>query len=140
MEFVGCRVRACERALLVHLVEAGEEDRLARYLVARKPLVAAHFERIPFDPEDPRGRILHGRLRWFYELDEAVLALDCVSPRSLARLESLATAAPKDEALQRRLADLRARRPCGAEELPDPEPLFPDDELLALSWALRQVD
>jgi hypothetical protein len=139
LEFADCPVRACDRALLLHLVEAGDGERLARYLSARKPLVAVRLERHAADSMDPRERILHARLHQSFELDEAALALDCVSPRALARLESRA-AAEEDEASKNRLAQLRSRRPCTTEELPDPEPLFPDAELLALSWTLRQID
>ena len=44
-----------------------------------------------------------------------------------------------DRGLQRRLDHARSRRLCTPDELPDPETLFPDDELLSLSWRLREV-
>lgn len=40
---------------------------------------------------------------------------------------------------RRRLEAHRARRVCAEAEPPDPEKTFPDDELLALSWSLREA-
>lgn len=138
----GCRgVEACDRALVLHLVELGDQARLDDYLAARAQAVEVLLApRPPWPPDQPcrvgRGPVCPRLL----ELDLAPLALDCVSPRALARLSALAEERPDDDALAARLAAARSRRVCTETELSDPETLFPDDQLLALSWSLREVD
>lgn len=99
IELAGCPP-PCDRALLLHLVEAGHRERLARYLAARKALVAARPVREEAAAEHPWRRDSQGEMAG-----------------ELAELGDV------DE-----------------EDLPDPEPLFCDDELLALGWSLRDVD
>lgn len=141
LRFEGCRrVEACDRAFVLHLVEAGDRDRLDAYLAAREEAVAASSALLPPPPSwdrcdgGPRPGCPDHR-----QLDPALLALDCVSPRALARLAAAAAERPQDEAAARRLAAALERRRCDDGELADPEAAFPDDELLALSWTLREV-
>lgn len=138
----GCvRSRACDRAFVLHLVEAGDRRRLDDYLARRAAAIASFEERRP--PPSPWNHCgVPGRpaCEDHRALDAASMALDCVSPRALARLEALGQERPDDEALARRTAAFRSLRACTDAELPDPELLFADAELLALSWSLREVD
>lgn len=139
----GCsRTRAaCDRAFVLHLVEAGDRHRLDDYLTRRAAAIASFEESRP--PPPPWNHCgVPGRPACVDHraLDGASIALDCVSPRALERLAALSRERPDDEALARRMAASRSRRACTEAELPDPEPLFADDELLALFWSLREVN
>lgn len=138
----GCRgVEACDRALVLHLVELGDRARLDEYLEERAQAVASYLARRPPWPAELPCRAGRGpACPQLLEVDLAPLVLDCLSPRALERLAALAKERPDDEALAGRLVAARTRRACTEAELPDPETVFPDDELLALSWSLREVD
>lgn len=131
-----------ERPLFLHLVEAGDRDQLQRYLEERATALAA-YQAHRVQPLPGTHPVLIRRLFTPPELrgpDPALLALECVSPRALARLERRAAQRVDDPSLRRELQAARDRQVCTDEQLPDPEPLFPDDGLLYLSWHLRGAD
>lgn len=139
LRFEGCtRLARCDHGLVLHLVETGDRSLLGRYLEARSEALAAFAAHSPPPPADHPCRRL-SRCVEPPRVDPEVLGLDCATRRAVERLEAASAESPGDDGLAGRIADLRSRRRCAADELPDPESLFPDDELLALSWLLREV-
>jgi len=153
LRFTRCaRIEQCDRGLVTHLYETGDRERLAAYLEhAREAREAYASPLAGVDPGDDRPlheslspdqieRIDRARRR-SPDQGRAPVAppIVCTSPRLLDHLQERLDAHPDDPDLQRRLDEARSRRLCAPEELPDPETLFPDDELLGLSWRLRDV-
>jgi len=139
IRFEGCRMTMqCDHALVLHLVETGDRNRLDRYLEARATAFAAFVTST--GPIPQRNRCHTAPFCPGYgDVEPALLELECASPRAVERLAARLAEEPGDDERARRLADLRSRRPCSAEELPDPDAVFADDELLALSWILLEI-
>lgn len=132
-----CGVAACDRGYLLHLVEAGDFERLASYRARRQAALDAFTTAV--EPLDALGRANNGTgtcaSQEIPSTIEAVLDAGCVPAATVRALEARVAATPTDAKLSLRLDDLRARPIC--DQVLDPESSFPDLQLFELSSVAR---
>ena len=108
IRYRGCQRTGCDAALVHHLVEAGDRERLSAYLTARTAAIA-EYEDIMWTRPPPRpigfsrAQTPSERL----EVDPDLLALTCESPRALEWLRKQAASAPTDDTAAARLEGRR---------------------------------